>query len=79
MAVHRARHIGVGIDRPVEEVYAFLAEPANFPRWAEGLGHSFVPVEGMTWRARRATNRSMMIASVMTEVAMSSQIGQPAA
>ena len=51
MAIHRARHIGIGIDRPVEEVYAFLAEPVNFPRWAEGLGHSFVQVEGMTWRA----------------------------
>lgn len=51
MTVHPARHIGIGIDRPAEEVYAFLAEPANFPQWAEGLGHSFAHVEGMTWRA----------------------------
>ncbi len=51
MAIQRARHIGISIDRPVEEVYAFLAEPENFPQWAEGLGHSFVHVEGMTWRA----------------------------
>ncbi|QEL23325.1 SRPBCC family protein [Bosea sp. F3-2] len=51
MAVQRARHIGISIDRPVEQVYAFLAEPENFPQWAEGLGHSFVHVEGMTWRA----------------------------
>ena len=51
MSVQPARHIGIGIDRPAEEVYAFLAEPANFPQWAEGLGHSFVHVEGMSWRA----------------------------
>lgn len=51
MATHRARHIGIGVARPAEEVYAFLADPLNFPRWAEGLGHSFVHVEGMTWRA----------------------------
>ncbi len=51
MAVRPARHIGIGIARPADEVYAFLAEPAHFPQWAEGLGHSFVHVEGMTWRA----------------------------
>lgn len=51
MAVQHARHISIAIERPVEEVYAFLAEPANFPQWAEGLGHSFAHVEGMTWQA----------------------------
>ncbi|MFJ5370461.1 SRPBCC family protein [Bosea sp. CER48] len=51
MTVQPARHLGIGIERPVEEVYAFLAEPVNFPRWAEGLGHSFVHAEGMTWLA----------------------------
>ncbi len=52
MTVQPARHIGIGIERPAEEVYAFLAEPANFPKWAEGLGHSFRHVEGMTWMAQ---------------------------
>lgn len=47
----RARHIAIGIDRPFAEVYGFLAEPANFPKWAEGLGHSFVPLGGLDWRA----------------------------
>ena len=51
MTILAARHLGIGIDRPVEEVYAFLADPENFPRWAEGLGHSCEPVEGMTWQA----------------------------
>ena len=47
-----ARHISVTIQRPVDEVYAFLGEPLNFPTWAEGLGHSFSHVEGMVWSAQ---------------------------
>jgi uncharacterized protein YndB with AHSA1/START domain len=27
----------VDIDRPVDEVFAFVADPANFPRWAGAL------------------------------------------
>src|SRR4051812_19498318 len=45
------RHISIGISRPFEEVYAFLAEPANFPKWASGLGHSFRHLGGMEWLA----------------------------
>jgi hypothetical protein len=29
--------IGIFIDRPYQQVSAFLAEPRNFPRWASGL------------------------------------------
>lgn len=47
-----ARHIGITIERPADEVYAFLASPLNFPKWAEGLGHSFSHIEGMTWSAQ---------------------------
>ncbi len=49
MPVYPARHIGISIDLPVEEVYAFLADPLNFPKWAEGLGQGFKHLEGMTW------------------------------
>ena len=52
MGMGQVRHIGIGIERPAEEVYAFLAEPLNFPRWAEGLGHGFSHVEGMTYSAQ---------------------------
>jgi hypothetical protein len=52
MAIGNVRHIGIGIDLPADEVYAFLAQPLNFPKWAEGLGHGFVHVEGMTWAAQ---------------------------
>ncbi|HEY1095673.1 MAG TPA: SRPBCC family protein [Alphaproteobacteria bacterium] len=32
------RTITISIDRPYQDVYNFLAEPENFPLWAEGLG-----------------------------------------
>lgn len=52
MSSSAARHIGITIERSADEVYAFLAEPLNFPKWAEGLGHSFHHVEGMIWAAQ---------------------------
>jgi hypothetical protein len=50
MAMMRVKHISVSIDRTVEEVYAFLADPANFERWASGLGKGLTPIEGQSWR-----------------------------
>jgi hypothetical protein len=35
-----SRHLSVHIDRPAQEVYAFVSDPANLPRWAPGLGTS---------------------------------------
>ena len=43
-----SRHLSVYIDRPVGEVYAFVADPANLPRWAPGLGSSMVRI-GDNW------------------------------
>lgn len=63
MAVYPTRHVSVGIARSAEEVYAFLADPAHFPQWAEGLGHSFVHVEGMTWRAETPMGRMRVLFS----------------
>ncbi|MET8912660.1 SRPBCC family protein [Micromonospora sp. NPDC004551] len=37
-----SRHLSVHIDRPVAEVYAFVSDPRNLPRWAPGLGSSVV-------------------------------------
>jgi hypothetical protein len=39
-----ARTLSVYIDRPLGEVYAFVAVPENFPRWASGLGSSLAHV-----------------------------------
>lgn len=63
MSVQTARHIGVSIDRPIEEVYGFLAEPRNFPKWAEGLGHGFEHVEGMTFMAQTPMGRMRVMFS----------------
>ncbi|CAN7577556.1 SRPBCC family protein [Bosea sp. LjRoot237] len=52
MPVLPTRHISISIKRPIEEVYGFLAEPMNFPKWAEGLGGEFRHVEGMTYHAK---------------------------
>jgi hypothetical protein len=63
MTISAARHIGIGIDRPVEEVYGFLAEPLNFPKRAEGLGHGFSHVEGMTFMAETPMGRVRVLFS----------------
>jgi hypothetical protein len=41
-----SRHLSIFIDRPMPEVYAFAADPANLPRWAPGLGGSVVHEDG---------------------------------
>lgn len=44
------RHLGVTILRPPGEVYRFVADPANLPRWARGLGGAITRV-GDRWIA----------------------------
>jgi hypothetical protein len=39
-------HISVSIERPADEVYEFVANPENVPRWASGLGGSIRHVDG---------------------------------
>ena len=46
MRTHEVRHISVSIDRPPDEVYAFVANPRNVPKWATGLGGSIQRVNG---------------------------------
>ncbi|MFN4310515.1 MAG: polyketide cyclase [Ferrovibrio sp.] len=56
------RHIGVTIDRPFAEVYAFLADPANWPSWASGLGTLRRQIDG-TWVADQAGGRATIVFS----------------
>ncbi|MBB2925298.1 SRPBCC family protein [Cellulomonas cellasea] len=41
-----SRHLSVHIDRSVPDVYAFVSDPANLPRWAPGLGGDVVEEDG---------------------------------
>ncbi|WP_333778316.1 SRPBCC family protein [Streptomyces sp. IBSBF 3136] len=39
----------VGIDCPWEQVFAFLADPANWPKWAVVNVHSIEPTDDPDW------------------------------
>ncbi|NIZ92901.1 SRPBCC family protein [Kineococcus rubinsiae] len=41
-----SRHLSVHVDRPVQEVYDFVVEPSNLPRWSPGLGRAVEQVDG---------------------------------
>ena len=43
---YQVRHISVSINRPSDEVYAFVSNPENVPKWATGLGNSIKKVNG---------------------------------
>ncbi|MFE6687462.1 SRPBCC family protein [Streptomyces sp. NPDC057743] len=45
-----SRHIGIRIDRTVDDVYAYASNPANLPAWARGLGDSIERI-GDEWVA----------------------------
>jgi hypothetical protein len=44
-----SRHVSIGIDRPVAEVYEFAADPRNLPRWAAGLAGADLAYDGGHW------------------------------
>ena len=62
--MRRSQTITVQIGLPWRQVYAFLAEPANYPRWAAVTPGSFRQVGESEWEGemfgatRRAVERS---------------------
>jgi uncharacterized protein YndB with AHSA1/START domain len=44
-----SQHISVDIDRPASDVYDFVADPLNLPRWAAGLAGAEVEHDGKHW------------------------------
>lgn len=52
MSTYPLRHLSIGIDRPYPQVYAFLADPANFPQWAAGLGQGVEHLGGTDWQVQ---------------------------
>lgn len=45
-ALFRAKTLGISIDCPPREVYAFVSNPENLPFWAAGLGRSVRKSDG---------------------------------
>ena len=41
-----SKHVSVAIERTAADVYAFVADPRNLPRWAAGLSGSIDQVNG---------------------------------
>lgn len=41
-----SRTVSVAIDRPPRDVYAFVSNPENIPKWAGGLGRSVRRADG---------------------------------
>jgi len=50
-ALFEPRIISVSIARDPREVYAFVSNPANLPRWASGIGSSIEQIKG-EWSAQ---------------------------
>ena len=44
--MHASEPIKISIERPYDEVYDFLADPKNFPRWAANPGSGMQHVTG---------------------------------
>jgi len=44
--MRESRHLSVHVDRPAAEVYAYAADPAHLPEWAEGLAGGIAQVDG---------------------------------
>ena len=50
-------HVATAIDRPAQEVYAFVSEPLNLPAWAAGLAQQRVAQVGGEWIAESPMGR----------------------
>jgi hypothetical protein len=53
----QSRHVSEHIDRPVDAVYDYVADPANMAEWAAGLGISLKQVDGQ-WFVEQADGRA---------------------
>jgi hypothetical protein len=58
-----SRHVSERIDRRASEVYDFVVDPANLPRWAPGLGGSVENVDAGLVRADLARLKRLLEAA----------------
>lgn len=54
------RHVTTSIDRPAAEVYDFVRDPQNLPRWAAGLGGTDVQHEVEQWSMNTPMGRVLI-------------------
>ena len=47
--IFESSHVATSIDRPAPEVYAFVSDPSNLPRWAAGLAERDVELVDGRW------------------------------
>ena len=52
----KSQHISVSINRPADQVYEFVSNPENLPKWATGLSGSIKNVNG-DWIAESPMGR----------------------
>ncbi|MFF2522015.1 SRPBCC family protein [Streptomyces liangshanensis] len=61
-SIHKeSRHLGVYVDRPAPDVYAYASNPVNLPAWAHGLGASVERI-GDQWVAESAPLGRVVVA-----------------
>lgn len=53
------RNLSVHVHRPASEVYEFVVDPANLPRWASGLGGPLVR-DGGDWFVETPEGRAQL-------------------
>jgi hypothetical protein len=46
LTTYQVRHISVTINRSPRDVYSFVSDPENLPKWATGLGGAIRQVNG---------------------------------
>lgn len=51
MPTRASRTWSIPIERPLDDVYDYLSDPANFPKWAPVQDGKFEPVGLYEWRA----------------------------
>ena len=49
--MRRSHTFSISIDRPYDEAYAYLSNPANFENWAAVEGGTFKPLANGDWQA----------------------------
>jgi hypothetical protein len=54
-----SRQLSVYIARPVSAVYGFVSDPANLPRWAQGLGGSVLKIDD-SWFVETSEGRAQV-------------------